>query len=130
MTPGSMIEDEPLTVGDWTPKNYENKYRGMITLRDAFAVSSNVAAVRLSERVGRDNVIRAARDLGVTSELDNQPSLALGTSGVSLMELTSGLCRGRRRQLSGAPARPAGGGGELVRSHDVAPEPLDGASGR
>jgi penicillin-binding protein 1A len=88
MTPGSMIEDEPLTIGDWTPKNYESKYRGIITLRDAFAVSSNVAAVRLSERVGRQNVIRAARDLGVTSEFDNQPSLALGTSGVSLMELT------------------------------------------
>jgi penicillin-binding protein 1A len=83
-----MIEDEPLTIGDWTPKNYESKYRGIITLRDAFAVSSNVAAVRLSERVGRQNVIRAARDLGVTSEFDNQPSLALGTSGVSLMELT------------------------------------------
>jgi penicillin-binding protein 1A len=83
MTPGSMIEDEPLTIGDWTPKNYESKYRGIITLRDAFAVSSNVAAVRLSERVGRQNVIRAARDLGVTSEFDNQPSLALGTSGVS-----------------------------------------------
>jgi penicillin-binding protein 1A len=87
MTPGSMIEDQPLTVGDWTPKNYENRYRGLITLRDAFTVSSNVAAVRLSERVGRENVIRAARDLGITSELDNQRSLPLGTSGLSLMEL-------------------------------------------
>ncbi len=89
LTPASMIEDEPLTVGDWAPKNYENRYRGLITLRDAFTVSSNVAAVRLSERVGRQNVIRAARDLGVTSELDNQRSLPLGTSGISLMELVS-----------------------------------------
>ncbi len=89
MNPGSMIEDEPLSIGDWTPKNYENRYRGLITLRDAFAVSSNVAAVRLSERVGRENVIRAARDLGVMSELDNQRSLPLGTSGISLMELVS-----------------------------------------
>ncbi len=89
MTPQSLIEDEPLRVGTWSPKNYENKYRGTITLREAFAVSSNVAAVRLSERVGRENVIEAARDLGVTSEFDNQPSLALGTSGVSLMEMVS-----------------------------------------
>jgi membrane carboxypeptidase/penicillin-binding protein len=87
MTPASMIEDTPLSVGDWTPKNYGNEYRGRITLRDAFAVSSNVAAVRLSERVGRENVIRAARDLGVTAELDNQRSLPLGTSSMSLMDL-------------------------------------------
>ena len=87
MTPASMIEDEPLTLGDWTPKNYGNEYRGLISLRDAFAVSSNVAAVRLSERVGRPNVIRAARDLGVTAELDNQRSLPLGTSTMSLMDL-------------------------------------------
>jgi membrane peptidoglycan carboxypeptidase len=60
-------------------------------------VSSNVAAVRLSERVGRENVIRAARDLGVTSELDNQRSLPLGTSGVSLMELVGAM----------PPSRPA-----------------------
>ncbi len=87
MTPGSMVEDTPLTLGDWSPKNYGDQYRGTITLRDAFAVSSNVAAVRLSERVGRDNVIRAARDLGITSDIDNQRSLPLGTSGLSLMEL-------------------------------------------
>jgi penicillin-binding protein 1A len=87
MSPGSMVEDTPLTLGDWSPKNYGDQYRGLITLRDAFAVSSNVGAVRLSERVGRDNVIRAARDLGVTSDIDNQRSLPLGTSGTSLMEL-------------------------------------------
>ena len=87
MTPASMIEDTPLTLGDWSPKNYGNEYRGPISLRDAFAVSSNVAAVRLSERVGRENVIRAARDLGITADLDNQRSLPLGTSTMSLMDL-------------------------------------------
>ncbi len=89
MSPASMVEDTPLKIGTWSPDNYESKYRGLITLREAFAVSSNVAAVRLSERVGRNNVIDAARDLGITSELDNQPSLALGTSGVSLIEMVS-----------------------------------------
>lgn len=89
MSPASLVEDTPIQIGDWSPSNYGDTYRGLITLREAFAVSSNVAAVRLSERVGRDNVIDAARDLGITSALDNQPSLALGTSGVSLIEMVA-----------------------------------------
>ncbi len=89
MSPSSMVEDTPIQIGDWSPSNYGDTYRGLITLREAFAVSSNVGAVRLSERVGRDAVIDAARDLGITSSLDNQPSLALGTSGVSLIEMVA-----------------------------------------
>jgi penicillin-binding protein 1A len=89
MTPDSPVSDNPLRIGDWQPKNYGDRYRGTLTLRDALALSSNVAAVRLSERVGRQNVIRAARDLGVRSPLSDNPSLALGTSGVTLLELTS-----------------------------------------
>jgi penicillin-binding protein 1A len=88
MTPDSTIEDQPLKIGDWQPKNSGGHYRGTLTLRQAFALSSNVAAVRLSEKVGRQNVIRAARDLGITSPLADNPSLALGTSGVTLLELT------------------------------------------
>jgi penicillin-binding protein 1A len=88
-TPDSLIADEPITIGGWTPVNNDGVYRGEITLREAFARSSNAAAVRLSEQVGRDNVIRAARDLGITTSLPDQPSLALGTAGVSLLELTS-----------------------------------------
>ena len=89
MDPDDPIEDRPLRLGDWQPKNYEDRYRGTISLRDALAVSSNVASVRLSQRVGIDNVIATARDLGVRSPLTANPSLALGTSGVTLLELTS-----------------------------------------
>jgi penicillin-binding protein 1A len=88
-TPDSMIEDEPITINGWTPVNNDGVYRGRITLREAFARSSNAATVRLSEAVGRGNVVRAARDLGITTSLPNNPSLALGTAGVSLLELTS-----------------------------------------
>ncbi|MEO7503642.1 MAG: transglycosylase domain-containing protein [Sphingomicrobium sp.] len=88
-TPDSLIEDRPVTIGGWTPRNSDGVYRGSITLREAFARSSNAATVRLSEQVGRANVIRAARELGIASPLTNAPSLALGTSGVSLLELTS-----------------------------------------
>ena len=88
-TPDSMIEDKPITIDGWTPVNSDRVYRGQITLREAFARSSNAATVRLSQKVGRANVIRAARDLGITTPLPDKPSLALGTAGVSLLELTS-----------------------------------------
>jgi penicillin-binding protein 1A len=88
-TPDSMIDDSPITIGGWTPLNSDRIYRGKMTLREAFARSANAATVRLSEQVGRDNVIRAARDLGITTPLPDKPSLALGTAGVSLLELTS-----------------------------------------
>ena len=88
-TPDSIIEDRPITIGGWTPVNSDGVYRGPITLREAFARSSNAATVRLSQQVGRANVIRAARDLGITTPLPDRPSLALGTAGVSLLELTS-----------------------------------------
>ena len=88
-TPDSIIDDAPITIGGWTPVNSDGVYRGRITLREAFARSSNAATVRLSQDVGRANVIRAARDLGITTPLPDRPSLALGTAGVSLLELTS-----------------------------------------
>lgn len=90
-TPSDMIQDTPVRIGNWTPENYESRYRGTIPLRDAFAHSSNVAAVRLSEAVGRERVIQAARDLGVESELEQGPTVALGTSAVSLMEMTGAM---------------------------------------
>jgi penicillin-binding protein 1A len=88
-TPDSIVEDRPITIGSWTPANSDGVYRGDVTLREAFARSSNAATVRLSESIGRSNVIRAARDLGISSRLPDKPSIALGTGGVSLLELTS-----------------------------------------
>jgi penicillin-binding protein 1A len=88
-TADSMIEDKPITIDGWTPENSDRVYRGRMTLREAFARSSNAATVRLAQSVGRGNVMRAARDLGITTPLPDKASLALGTAGVSLLELTS-----------------------------------------
>jgi penicillin-binding protein 1A len=88
-SPDSIVEDSPVTIDGWTARNSDGVYRGPITLREAFARSSNAATVRLSESIGRANVLRAARELGITSSLPNAPSVALGTAGVSLLELTS-----------------------------------------
>jgi penicillin-binding protein 1A len=131
--PDSLIEDKPITIDGWTPVNSDRVYRGEISLREAFARSSNAATVRLSEKVGRDNVIRAARDLGISTPLPNKPSLALGAAGVSLLELTSayaavaggrypvvarGLAEGQQREGIAGFFR---GGGLLESSRDRAP---------
>lgn len=86
--PDMVVSNEPLTLGDWSPKNFGGASGGYLTLQDAFAQSSNLAAVRVSETAGRRNVIRAARDLGVTSPLADDPTLALGSSELTLLELT------------------------------------------
>ncbi len=88
MTPEDMIDDTPITEGDYRPANHDGRYRGRISLRQAFAVSSNVAAVRLAQQVGIRNVIKVARDLGITSPIAENLSTALGTSEVNLVELT------------------------------------------
>lgn len=89
MTPDSTVLDEPITIAGWSPRNSDGRYRGEITLRQAFARSSNVAAARLIKDVGPAAVIKAARDLGITTPIDSEASIALGTSTVSLIELTA-----------------------------------------
>ena len=103
--PDSIVNDAPLRVGDWSPRNYDGRYRGAIPLREAVALSSNSVAVQLSERVGRAQVVQAARDLGITTPLRTDPSLPLGVNNVTLLELTAayaGIASGR------FPIRPYG----------------------
>ncbi|UIJ46112.1 PBP1A family penicillin-binding protein [Sphingomonas cannabina] len=105
MNPDSKVLDEPVTIGEWSPKNSDGRYEGEITLARAFAKSSNVASARLIKEVGVANVIRAARDLGVASPIANEGSIALGTSTMSLLELTSAYAA----VANGAyPVRPRG----------------------
>ena len=87
--PDSQVSEAPITVAGWSPRNYERTSGGTLTLRDAFAESSNIAAVRLAQSVGRDKIVEAAQDLGVTSPLVNDATLPLGTSEMTLLELTS-----------------------------------------
>ncbi|QDH35431.1 transglycosylase domain-containing protein [Porphyrobacter sp. YT40] len=88
--PDDTIPNTPITQGSYRPKNARERYSDQITLEDAFASSSNVAAVRLFQAVGSEKVIRTARRLGITSPMtEGDPSLALGTSSMTLMELTA-----------------------------------------
>jgi penicillin-binding protein 1A len=103
--PDSLVSEGPVTVGGWSPKNSDGRSGRVLTLRDAFAISSNIAAVRVAQTAGRRAVVQAARDLGVTSPLTNDATLALGTSEMTLLELTSAyaaIAAGR------TPIRPYG----------------------
>jgi penicillin-binding protein 1A len=84
-----VIADEPISIDGWEPKNFGGGHRGDVTLIQAFSSSINTVAVKLSEAVGRDAVIGTARDLGITSPIEPNASLALGTSEVSLLEMTA-----------------------------------------
>jgi len=93
LTPSTLLEDEPITIpipgGSWTPKNYTGKYSGPITAKEAVTESINTVAVRVAQEVGVENVINVARRLGINSDLDPVPSIALGSTEVSLLEMTT-----------------------------------------
>ncbi|WP_445376609.1 transglycosylase domain-containing protein [Niveispirillum fermenti] len=84
----STVLDAPYRKARWTPGNYDGRFRGQVTLRDALAHSLNTATIRLMESVGIDNVRHAARRTGLTTPMRRDLSLALGTSEVTLLDLT------------------------------------------
>ncbi|SIR07545.1 penicillin-binding protein 1A [Rhizobium sp. RU35A] len=88
-TPDTVMVDGPVKIGNWTPENYEQKYSGNVTLTTALAHSLNTIAAQLVMQVGPDTVIRMAHRLGIESDLQPNASIALGTSEVSLLELTA-----------------------------------------
>ena len=85
----SQIVDTPVAVEGWRPANDGDRYFGEVTLREALARSLNSVAVRLTESVGRDEVIAVARRLGISAEMAPHPSIALGAAELSLLELTA-----------------------------------------
>lgn len=89
LSPFDMILDEPVSYGNWSPHNYDDRFEGRITLLHALAESRNVPAVKLLAEVGIDKVIRLCREFGITSRLVPNLPLALGASSLTLLEHTS-----------------------------------------
>jgi membrane peptidoglycan carboxypeptidase len=89
--PDSVVVDKPVKIGDWEPKNYDDHFRGEVTLRTAFADSINSVAVQLLQAVGVERVIDMAKSLGVQSKLPAEPDLALGWAEVTLLEMTRAM---------------------------------------
>jgi len=86
--PDTVVEDGPITVGGWSPRNDNGRYVGPVPLRAAFAYSINTVAVRLAQDVGTRSVADMAQRFGVTSHVATNPSMALGTSEVRLIDMT------------------------------------------
>jgi penicillin-binding protein 1A len=86
--PDTVMIDEPVTIDGWSPQNYDGKFRGPITLIDALAHSINTIAAQLADQVTPEAVVQTAKRMGINSALEAVPSIALGTSEVSLLELT------------------------------------------
>jgi penicillin-binding protein 1A len=89
LRPTDRFNDHRVRIGKWEPHNYENKYVGEVTVAEALAQSINTVAAQVIERAGVDNVIEVAHRLGITATLNRDASLALGTSEVTLIDLTS-----------------------------------------
>jgi penicillin-binding protein 1A len=87
LTPDTIRQDAPLDIKGWKPENYSHQYFGNVTLTQALAMSLNTVAVRVGLEVGPKNVVRTAHRLGISSKLDANASIALGTSEVSMIEL-------------------------------------------
>ena len=87
-SPNDMIDDLPFRAGNWTPKNYGNKYRGPIPLYTALMVSSNVCTARLMDAIGVRPVIQLARVMGITTPIPYDYTISLGSNSVKLFEMT------------------------------------------
>ncbi len=86
-TPESTVLDGPLTIKGYSPENYTREYFGQVSLTKALSMSLNTPAVRLGQEVGAKNVVRVAQRLGISSALQANASLPLGTSEVSVLEM-------------------------------------------
>lgn len=105
-----IVVDEPITINipgssPWSPQNYSREFNGPVTLTEALRVSLNIPAVKIAQAAGLDNVRKVASDFGIASDLAAGPSLALGASDTSLLEVTgayAGILNG------GSSVRPYG----------------------
>ncbi|MDR3272747.1 MAG: transglycosylase domain-containing protein [Flavobacteriaceae bacterium] len=86
-TPCTEISNEPISLGNWHPRNDNGRYGGSLQLKQALAWSVNMIAVRLIQSTGSDAVIQMARDLGVESPIPRNPTIALGSSDITLYEM-------------------------------------------
>ncbi len=86
-SPNDVVYDVPVDIKGWKPQNIDKKYYGEVTLKTALAKSLNLATINLSEAVGRSKIIRQAKRMGITTTIENTPSLALGAFEVKVIDM-------------------------------------------
>jgi len=86
--PEDMVEDKPVEIDGWQPKNSGGKYAGSISLRTAFAYSKNTVAAQIGQELGTSSIANMARRFGITTPINTQPSMVLGTSEARVIDMT------------------------------------------
>ncbi|MBR9991281.1 MAG: PBP1A family penicillin-binding protein [Gemmatimonadetes bacterium] len=127
--PSQLVSDSVLRLelagGEvWEPRNIGGEFEGTVTLREALVRSKNLPAIRLAADVGLNSVTRLARRAGIRSEMPNVPSIAIGTAGVTALELTASYTPFARLGTAVSPrfvTRVEDAGGRVLREQDVDP---------
>jgi penicillin-binding protein 1A len=127
-TPDTLVVDEPVTIDGWSPADFEPEYLGQITLQTALAKSINTVAARLADEIGRPVVAAEAQRLGVSSPINTDPAMALGTSQVSPLEMAQAygaFANGGNRVYAYGVERIRYAGGSVIYQHrGEAPQPV------
>ncbi len=124
LTPETVREDSPVSVKGWKPENYGHQYYGPVTLTQALALSLNTVSVRLTLEVTPQSVVRTAHRLGIASHLEPNASIALGTSEVSVLELTGAYASFANGGFAVSPhviERITAGNGRVLYSYNAQP---------
>ncbi|TFI59521.1 PBP1A family penicillin-binding protein [Sphingomonas parva] len=120
-TPESAVEDKPITINGWSPRNSNRNFAGAVTLRQAFAQSINTVSAQLAQEVGFRTVADMAQRFGITSKVSTHPSIALGSSEVRLIDMTRAYASVAARGTAVVPygiRRVTTAEGELLYQHD------------
>jgi penicillin-binding protein 1A len=123
-TPDLMVVDEPVTINGWSPRNFEPEFMGPVTLEQALAHSINTVAARLADEVGRENVAAVAHRLGIVSQVNTDPAMALGTTLVTPLEMAQAydaFGNGGYRVAAYGIERIRTNGGQVLFQHRAAP---------
>ncbi|MDB5476595.1 MAG: penicillin-binding protein family [Phenylobacterium sp.] len=123
-TPDTPVVDEPVTINGWSPRNFDDESFGATTLQKALAHSINTVAARLADEIGRPNVANTAHRLGIVSQINLDPAMALGTSLVTPLEMAQAyapLSNGGYRVQAYGIERIRTNGGQVLYQHRQAP---------
>ena len=101
--PDETIVDEPVTIDGWSPRNNNRTFSGPVTIREAFARSINTISAKLGQEVGFRTVADMAQRFGITTKVNTQPSMVLGTSDVRLLDMTRAFAAVARRGVAVVP---------------------------
>ena len=88
-SPDELLADEPIRIDDWEPQNYDRKFRGAVSLKQAFAQSLNVATVDLATYLNLEDIISTALKLGITTGVKDEPSIILGAAEVRVLDMAA-----------------------------------------